>query len=71
MNEQVREYAFGRQDVSKYKRLLESSRNDDGSWVNINWQVPKKFIRHFRTKILKKFRQSIKNYAMVNRIKNI
>lgn len=63
----VREYALGKQDVNKYKKLMETG--NDNSWVKIDWQLPKKMLRHFRTKMTKKFRQSIKNYCMVTRLK--
>jgi hypothetical protein len=66
VQEAVIQYATGKQDISKFKKLIGE---DCGSFVSIDMGLPRKVLRHWRTNVIKKFRQSIKNYCMVSRLK--
>lgn len=46
MNE-VRQYALGRQSVTKYKKMLLVDEQQDKSWLNIDW-TPPSFLTKFR-----------------------
>jgi len=68
MTDKIKEYALGNQDLDKYKKLITADKGVE--YVNINWALPQKIFRHFRTKVIKRFMQSMKNYYMVSRLKN-
>ena len=67
MEDRVRAYATGDRDLSKYKKCLTGA---GSNWKSINW-LPKKSWRKAREKVLRPFRQMIKNYSMVNRLKSL
>lgn len=69
-SDEIRAYAMGKQDVAKYKSLIEQGSKND--YIKIDWfPQSNKILRHFKIRVFKKFRQVIKNYCMIKRLKTI
>lgn len=58
---QVRDYAYGKRDLDEYKKLF--SQDEKATYFKIDWSG--KVIARIR----KKYRQVVKNYKMVSRLK--
>lgn len=65
--DRIRSYAAGKQDIEKYKSLLNSDAS--ASWVNIDWGSG--IVSTIIAKINEKYFQIIKNYKMVERLKSL
>lgn len=61
--DEIRQYALGNQDVTKYKKMLEVPKASK-DWINIDWRPPKKLLL-VRLRLL----QMIKNRRMIKRLK--
>lgn len=66
--DRIRSYAAGKQDIEKYKRLLNGDKN--ANQVSIHWRIPF-VVDKFIAKINKKYFQVMKNYKMVERLKSL
>jgi hypothetical protein len=65
MNEEIKAYATGKQDIDKYKRLLFSGIDGRNVFVKLKWP------KNIRLKLRAKFLQKIKGHRMVYRLKQI
>ena len=66
--ERNRNYALGQTILVKYRDLIDR-KPPRRSYVSIDW-VTDKVVLKVVTKVLRRRRQSIKNYKMVSRLKN-
>lgn len=72
MNDRIRDYASGKQDIEKYKKLVTGSQVSD-NWRQINWGMDKKFFNLYTRTLWIKLGlwKTKQGYQMVNRLKSI
>jgi hypothetical protein len=64
---ELRDYALGKQDLAKYKQHLYQ---DSGSYISIDWPH-RKVVANFRGKMIRKIISLYKAYRVIYRMKNL